>query len=100
MKFIDKTEETDEYIKLGKLKLRKKPLTVNVNHPKNKDKDVFTYEWDNYSGGKDTMVGIRQKVLNDESNDMHPIVQQALESVKPYRQATKADFDHMLSELP
>ncbi len=100
MQLVQTCEETDEYIKLGKLKLRKKPLTINVNHPKNKDKDVFTYEWDNYSGGKDTMVGIRQKVLNDDKNSMHDVVEDEIKAQDGYRQATKADFDSMLSELP
>ncbi len=104
MEFLKGCEETDDYIKVWKLKLRKKALAVDVKHELNDPTifGVFEEKKDNYSGGYDILTKVRQDVLNDISHPMHYVVEEAIQKMKEdgFSPATQADFDYLLAVLP
>lgn len=46
------------------------------------------------------MIGMKQKVLNDEGHPMYSVVQTEINNQYPYRPATKKDLDIILESLP
>ncbi len=102
--FINSCEETDEYIKIGRIKIYKRQLSIDDVQPRSEKHptDVFSYQMKHYSWYPITCVGMTENVLNNKDHHMHGLIKDALKKEKKdwRRRMTKADIDYIFSQLP